>query len=113
MNRIKLLLSETENILSEIKDIPESDELLQRIEDYLEKREGLIDEIKPPLSHEEKLQLEQVVKMEPLIMTELKRLKEDIKKELIQVKKKRALHQTYLTPYQNVTIDGTYYDKRK
>ncbi len=34
--------------------------------------------------------------------------------ELIQqMKRKRVMHTTYLNPYNNITIDGTYYDKRK
>lgn len=28
-------------------------------------------------------------------------------------KRKRAMHTTYLNPYNNITIDGRYYDKRK
>ncbi|KAA6450810.1 flagellar protein FliT [Bacillus swezeyi] len=113
MSRTGLLYRETKNMLVRVKDAPESDELIQAIEDFFEKREGLIKEIKPPLSEEEKLELQQVVDMEPLIMTELKRLQQDVKKELVKAKQKRAMHHSYINPYQNMTIDGTYYDKRK
>ncbi|MBS4161541.1 flagellar protein FliT, partial [Klebsiella pneumoniae] len=109
MNRTALLYSETKNMLAKVKDAPESDELLQSIEEFLQKREGLINEIKPPLSEEEKLKLEQVLELEPLVMTELKRLRQDVKNELLLAKKKRSLHQTYRNPYNNMTIDGTYY----
>ncbi|KKB75080.1 MULTISPECIES: flagellar protein FliT [Bacillus] len=113
MGKAELLYNETKNMLAKVKDAPESDELLQAIEDFLQKRDGLIKEIKPPLSHEEKLEMKKVLELEPLVAAELKRLQQDIKKELLQAKKKRTLHQTYRNPYNNITIDGTYYDKRK
>lgn len=96
MEKIELLYSETKHMLAQIKGAPESDELVQAIEDFLKKRDGLIREIKPPLSETEKRQLQQAVKQ-----------------ELLQAKQKRAMHHSYINPYANMTIDGTYYDKRK
>ncbi|WFA07566.1 flagellar protein FliT [Bacillus sp. HSf4] len=113
MSRTELIYSETKNMLAEIKDAPETDELLQTIEDFLAKREDLLKEIKLPLSTEEKHQMAQVMEWDPLIVDELKRLQQAVKQELIQVKKKRTLHNTYMNPYNNITIDGRYYDKRK
>ncbi|MCY8149332.1 flagellar protein FliT [Bacillus paralicheniformis] len=113
MEKIELLYSETKLMLAQIKEAPESDELVQTIEAFLEKRDGLIKEIKPPLSETEKQQLRQVTDMEPLLMAELKRLQQAVKHELLQAKQKRAMHHSYINPYANMTIDGTYYDKRK
>ena len=84
MEKIELLYSETKHMLAQIKGAPESDELVQAIEDFLKKRDGLIREIKPPLSETEKRQLQQVTDMEPLIMAELKRLQQAVKQELLQ-----------------------------
>ncbi|MCY7916023.1 flagellar protein FliT [Bacillus vallismortis] len=113
MNNIDRLYTETKSMLSHIQDTPESDELLTEIEDFVAKRAELIQEISPPLSEEERKQMKLILTWDQLIVKEMGRLKQSIADELQQVKRKRTMHTTYLNPYNNITIDGRYYDKRK
>ncbi|MCY7783401.1 flagellar protein FliT [Bacillus sp. FSL H8-0515] len=113
MKNIDQLYTETESMLSHIQNTPESDELLKQIEDFVAKRSDLIQEISLPLSDEERKQIKLVLTWDQLIVKEMERLKQSIAAELQQVKRKRVMHTTYLNPYNNLTIDGTYYDKRK
>ncbi|MCY9374637.1 flagellar protein FliT [Bacillus sp. T17B1] len=113
MTNIDQLYTETESMLSHIQNTPESDELLRQIEDFVAKRSDLIQEISLPLSEEERKQIKLLLTRDQLIVKEMERLKQSIAAELQQVKKKRVMHTTYLNPYNNLTIDGTYYDKRK
>ncbi|MDL2029470.1 flagellar protein FliT [Bacillus subtilis] len=113
MKNIDQLYSETESMLSRIQNKPESDELLKQVEDFVAKRSELIQEISLPLSEEERKQMKLVLTWDQLIVKEMERLKQSIAAELQQMKRKRVMHTTYLNPYNNITIDGTYYDKRK
>ncbi|MGX4767575.1 flagellar protein FliT [Bacillus mojavensis] len=113
MKQIDQLSIETKSMLSHIQNTPESDELLKQIEDFVAKRNKLIEDISLPLSEEEKKQMKLVLTWDQLIVKEMERLKQSIAVELQQVKRKRAMHTTYLNPYNNITIDGRYYDKRK
>lgn len=76
-------------------------------------RSELIQEISLPLSEEERKQMKLILTWDQLIVKEMERLKQSIATELQQMKRKRVMHTTYLNPYNNITIDGTYYDKRK
>ncbi|MGG1246439.1 flagellar protein FliT [Bacillus spizizenii] len=113
MTNIDQLHTETESMLSHIQNTPESDELLRQIEDFVAKRSDLIQKISLPLSEEERKQIKLLLTRDQLIVKEMERLKQSIAAELQHVKKKRVMHTTYLNPYNNLTIDGTYYDKRK
>ncbi|MEC1685849.1 flagellar protein FliT [Bacillus mojavensis] len=113
MKQIDQLSIETKSMLSHIQNTPESDELLKQIEDFVAKRNELIEDISLPLSEEEKKQMKLVLTWDQIIVKEMERLKQSIAAELQQVKRKRAMHTTYLNPYNNITIDGRYYDKRK
>ncbi|PAY14565.1 flagellar protein FliT [Bacillus sp. 7705b] len=113
MKNIDQLYTETESMLSHIQNTPESDELLKQIEGFVSKRSELIQGISLPLSEEERKQMKLVLTWDQLIVKEMERLKQSIAAELQQVKRKRAMHTTYLNPYNNITIDGRYYDKRK
>ncbi|AKL86519.1 FliT [Bacillus atrophaeus UCMB-5137] len=113
MRKTAILYSETKSMLSHIQDAPESDDLLKEIEDFVSKRAALINQISPPLSEEEQKQIKLVLTWDQLIVEEMQRLKQSIKVEIQQLKKKRAVHTTYLNPYNNISIDGRYYDKRK
>ncbi|AKE25338.1 MULTISPECIES: flagella biosynthesis regulatory protein FliT [Bacillus] len=113
MNNIDQLYTETKSMLSHIQNTPESDELLKQIEDFVATRSELIQEISLPLSEEERKQMKLILTWDQLIVKEMERLKQSIATELQQIKRKRVMHTTYLNPYNNITIDGTYYDKRK
>ncbi|KAF1677453.1 flagellar protein FliT [Bacillus mexicanus] len=113
MNNIEQLYTETKGMLSHIQDTPESDELLKQIEDFVTKRSELIQEISLPLSEEEQEQMKLILTWDQFIVKEMERLKQSIAGELQKMKRKRTMHTTYLNPYNNITIDGRYYDKRK
>lgn len=113
MKNIDQLYTETQSMLSHIQQTTESDELLKEIEDFVAKRSELIQEISLPLSKEEQKQMKLVLEWDQAIVEEMGRLKQSIAAELQQVKRKRTMHTTYLNPYNNITIDGRYYDKRK
>jgi flagellar protein FliT len=89
------------------------DQTIERIDNLVDKREGLLKDIQPPFSEEEKELGQQMVKMNKVIDQKLSLLREEIKRDMNGINKKKTNVKKYSNPYENMQFDGVYYDKRK
>jgi flagellar protein FliT len=89
------------------------DEEIDRIENLIEKREGLLKDIQPPFSELEEELGQQIVKMNKVIDQKLSVLREEIKRDMNGINKKKINVKKYSNPYEGLQQDGVYYDKKK
>jgi flagellar protein FliT len=91
----------------------ERDEKVTRVEELLDQREALMKEIIPPYTLEEvelgKKSIQLNAKLTQLLQTEKILIQKDIK----GLQSKKESNTKYVNPYQNLSTDGMFYDKRK
>ncbi|MFC0272199.1 flagellar protein FliT [Metabacillus herbersteinensis] len=89
------------------------DKIIDSITSHLDKREELVHQLKPPYTKEEEQQMKQVISWNELITKQFFALKDQVKKDITQLKNTKSSANKYVNPYQNATVDGRFYDKRK
>jgi flagellar protein FliT len=89
------------------------DEMIEVIQRLLDERDSLIGQLRPPYSEEEQELGMQMVSLNEAIHEKLKHLKQQIQQDLTVIKQKKAANQNYMNPYQLLSIDGMFYDKRR
>jgi flagellar protein FliT len=105
----------TKNLLQAVQSINEEnrDNVIGKIEELLEKRQAILEQIKPPFSNEEKELGKEIVKMNRALDTNLSLLSNDIKRDMNGLNKKKVSAKKYTNPYESVNFDGMFYDKKK
>ncbi|WP_078414310.1 hypothetical protein [Priestia abyssalis] len=91
----------------------ERDFYIEKIEELLEKRQKLLPQVQPPFSPEEQKLGREIVQMNQVIDEQLKGQKEEISIDIRKLKQKQQKTNKYTNPYENLSFDGTFYDKRK
>ena len=115
MNPVKEFYELTIQIIELMENSGEQDRdsKIEKIEGMLQKREALMVEIKPPFSSEEnelgKKIIELNKKLEGLMETEKVLIQKDIKDLNI----KKQSNKKYTNPYQSLSTDGMFYDRKK
>lgn len=89
------------------------DERIVLIEELLSERESLIRKIQSPYSDEEKELGKQLIQLNQKVTALLTREKTAIQKDLKQLNVKKESTNKYINPYQSLSTDGMFYDKRK
>jgi flagellar protein FliT len=89
------------------------DRTIERIDNFINRRERLLKDIQPPFSEEEKKLGQQIVKMNKVIDHRLSVLREEIKRDMNGINKKKTNVKKYANPYESLQQDGVYYDKKK
>lgn len=91
----------------------ERDEKITRVEELLDQRDALMKEILPPYTPEEmelgKKLIQLNARLTQLLLTE----KISIQKDIKGLQAKKESNTKYVNPYQNLSTDGMFYDKRK
>ena len=102
--------------LTKLPPDKERDEYIQKIDEYLDKRGSIIQqiqqlEVNPLQGHPLAKQLRELDKG---INERLKKAKDEIAQDMKNLQKSKASEQRYINPYASVRImDGTYFDGRK
>ena len=91
----------------------ERDEKILKVEELLEKREVLMKEIIPPYTPEEAELGKQVVQVNARLEELLGAEKVSIQKDIKNLQAKKESNTKYVNPYQNLSTDGMFYDKKK
>lgn len=91
----------------------ERDEKISKVEELLEKRETLMKEIAPPYTPEEAELGKQIVALNTRLDQLLKIEKISIQKDIKNLQAKKESNTKYVNPYQNLSTDGMFFDKRK
>lgn len=95
------------------RDENDRDEIIMKVEDFLIRREQLLESIKEPYSDEEKLLGERLVLLGKQLDVLLMNLKQEIQKDISGLNQKKKSVNQYTNPYANLQNDGFFYDKRK
>ncbi len=113
---VKEYYEETTKLLAFLKKASASQERDQRIEYIqiaLDKRQKLIEQMKPPYSEEEEKIGKQCIDIEKEIQGLLQSEKVLIQKDIVSFSKRKQTRERYVNPYKSLNYDGMFYDKRK
>ncbi|MGM7634533.1 flagellar protein FliT [Bacillus sp. Hm123] len=88
------------------------DGLVEAIEKLLEQRQSLLANIRAPFSAEEEELGKQIIEKNAIIDTRLKKLKEEIQKDMQQLSKKKSSANKYVNPYASLGVNAAFYDKK-
>ena len=89
------------------------DAVIVKVEELLESRHKLIEQIKPPYKSDEKVLGEEVIKLNTVIDEKLSLLKQEIQIDMNHLKKTKTSTNKYTNPYESISSDGLFFDKRK
>jgi flagellar protein FliT len=89
------------------------DEVIEKIEQLLSKRQELLPHLEGPFSEEEKVLGRRIVELNKVIDEKLPLFKAEIQKDMNKVKKQKSSNEIYTNPYKNVSFDGMFFDKKK
>ncbi|MBA9026749.1 flagellar protein FliT [Peribacillus huizhouensis] len=94
------------------QELEERDDTIKRIIELLDEREEWIHLINPPFTEEE-LQLgRQVVLLNQQVDKLLLLHKQAIQRDIRQLNEKKQTSARYSNPYDNILVDGVFYDKK-
>ncbi len=91
----------------------ERDQKILQVEALLDRREALMKEIVPPFTPEEAELGKQIVTMNERLEQLITAEKVSIQKDIKELHVKKVSNTKYVNPYQNLSTDGMFYDKRK
>lgn len=100
-------------MLSELVQQEKRDELIESINRFLDERDQLIPNVKPPYTEEQHKLGAEIVQMNVFIDTKLDLLKKEIQQDIANQKKRKTSTTKYVNPYQAAPADGMFFDKRK
>jgi len=106
----------TKQLYELVQTLPSSEErdsYIERVEGLLEQRQQLLPQIQPPFSEEEQQLGQEIIQMNEVIDGQLKQRKEEVSVDIRKLKQKQQKTNKYANPYENLSFDGTFYDKRK
>ncbi|THE12355.1 flagellar protein FliT [Bacillus timonensis] len=107
------ITKELHSLLSEPVGQEKRDELIESITKFLDEREQLMSDIKPPYKEEERKLGAEIVQMNVFIDERLESLKKEIQQDITNQKMRKTSTTKYINPYQSAPADGMFFDKRK
>lgn len=114
MSVVKEYFEETEALLVLLKkERRDRDSFLQEIETVVEKRQALIQSMKPPYTEEEERIGKHCMLLDKEVDALLQHEKQQIQLDINGLKKHKQSRQKYVNPYQSLQTDGMFYDKKK
>lgn len=91
----------------------ERDDKITKVEELLNQRENLMKEIVPPYTSEDAELGKEIVKLNTILAQLLQGEKSLIQKDIKELQVKKGSNTKYVNPYQSLSTDGMFYDKRK
>ncbi|WHX40214.1 flagellar protein FliT [Mesobacillus sp. AQ2] len=95
------------------KSEEERDEKITHVEDLLNQREYIMKDINPPYTTEETELGKEIVKLNTKLARLLQDEKASVQKDIKDLQIKKNSNTRYVNPYQSLSTDGMFYDKRK
>jgi flagellar protein FliT len=114
MTAVQLCYDLTNDLLQLVQSFNEEnrDDVINQIEELLEKRQDILQQIKPPFSNEENALGQEIVKMNRTLDTKLILISNEVQRDMNGLNKKKVSAKKYTNPYESVNFDGMFYDKR-
>ncbi|MDM5315107.1 hypothetical protein QUF49_03810 [Fictibacillus sp. b24] len=116
MPAVKILLEITKNLYDHVSaGLPKEDRepYIKRLNELLDQRQVAIQNLPLTYSEDEQRMGRLILKMNETIDPLLARQFEEIKHNLSMMKKKKEKNVQYANPYQTLSGDGMYFDKKK
>jgi flagellar protein FliT len=116
MSAVKILLEISKNLFDHVsRGLPKEDRerYIELLNELLEQRQVIMDKLPAVYSEEEQRLGQMIVKMNETIDPLLTGQFEEIKHNLSLMKKKKEKNTQYANPYQSMSADGMYFDKKK
>jgi flagellar protein FliT len=115
MSAVKILLKITKNLFDHVSaGLPKENRepYIERLNEFLEQRQVIMNKLPAVYSEEEQQMGKMIVKVNETIDPLLTRQLEEIKHNLSLMKKKKEKNVRYANPYQTLSADGMYFDKK-
>lgn len=117
MGRLDALLQETNALLGSLQQLDDPkiqrDQVIEKIQGQIDRREELMNEISQPYSAEEMKIGQEIIVLNEEIMKRMNHLYEHVKDDLKQVQQRKDQNYSYLNPYGKIkTTDGMYWDNK-
>jgi flagellar protein FliT len=115
MSAVRILLEITKNLFNHVNSgLPkeEREPYIERLNELFDQRQTIMDKLPSVYSDEEQRMGQMIVKMNETIEPFLVRQFEEIKHNLSMMKKKKEKNVQYANPYQTLSADGMYFDKK-
>ncbi|WP_440896330.1 flagellar protein FliT [Amphibacillus sp. Q70] len=114
LNELKKVTEGLAQVIEQPVTAKNRDQVLEQIDEYLDKRSQLLENVKAPFSEVETELGTLIMEKDKEIQLKLNHLFLALKGELRDVKKQKVSTEKYLAPYRNVASnDGSYWDKKK
>ncbi|WP_353854448.1 flagellar protein FliT [Bacillus sp. Bos-x628] len=113
MNIVDQLHGQTLKMAAEIESNPQSETLVEDFDAFLIERDELMRDIQHELSLQEKEKIKEIIQTDQKMAKQLTEIQKGIKADIQAIQRKKSKQMNYQNPYQPITSDGVYYDKRK
>lgn len=95
------------------KTVGERNDKITQVEMLLAQRESLMTQMVPPYTPEEVEVGQKLIQLDARLSKLLQAEKSYIQKDIKDLQTKKESNTKYVNPYQNLSTDGMFYDKRK
>ncbi|MFE0504618.1 flagellar protein FliT [Peribacillus butanolivorans] len=104
----------TVELLAVLEDrtIAERDDKIERVTQLIDQRDELLSQIKPPFTGEEQQLGRAIMLLNQQVDYLLKLQKQEIQRDIQEINKKKRSSNKYTNPYESLSVDGVFYDKR-
>lgn len=113
MSIVDQLHDQTLKMAAEIEANPQSETLVEDFDAFLIERDELMRDIQHELSVQEKDKIKEIIQTDQQMAKQLTEIQNGIKADIQAIQRKKTKQLNYQHPYQPMTSDGIYYDKRK
>lgn len=114
LKKVYRVTKELEYILDKKIDPSNREDVINNVNELIEKRSIYIKKVKPPYTDEEKQMGTRIVELNNSIEKKMNLLFEDLKLEMKQIKNQRKSNRSYTNPYENIQlIDGMFMDSKQ
>ncbi|MGE7763761.1 flagellar protein FliT [Peribacillus sp. NPDC096540] len=96
----------------EDRTIAERDDKIERVTQLIDQRDELLSQIKPPFTGEEQQLGRAIMLLNQQVDRLLNLQRLEIKRDIQEINKKKKSSNKYTNPYESLSVDGMFYDKR-
>lgn len=112
MSTVSQFYQRTEELVRILESNEERDGKIEQVQTLLEEREHLMKEMIPPFTPDEAEVGRRLIPLNTRLMQLLQTEKAMVQKEIKNLQAKKESNTKYVNPYQNLSTDGMFYDKR-
>ncbi|MGE6379088.1 flagellar protein FliT [Peribacillus muralis] len=104
----------TAELLAVLEDMTnaEREDKIRKIIELIDRRDEVLAQIKPPFTAGEQQLGRRTMLLNQQVDSLLKLQKQEIQRDIQEINKKKKSSNKYTNPYESLSIDGMFYDKR-